>query len=42
MVELIIIIIFGWLAFEIWRAPHLDEKGNIVEPAKKFKDLFKW
>jgi len=42
MVGLIIIAVFGWLAFEIWRAPHLDEKGNVIEPTKKFKDLFKW
>jgi len=41
MVGLIIIAIFGWMAFEIWRAPHLDENGNVIEPTKKFKDLFK-
>jgi len=30
-----------WLVFEIWRAPHLDEKGNVVKPTKTLKDLFK-
>ena len=42
MVGLIIIIIFGWLAFEIWRAPQLDNDGNVIKPTKKFKDIFKW
>ena len=41
MVGLIIIAIFGWLAYEIWRAPHLDDNGNVIEPTKTFKDLFK-
>jgi len=41
MVGLIIIAIFGWLAYEIWRAPHLDDNGNVIEPTKIFKDLFK-
>lgn len=34
-----------WMAFEIWRAPLMEEKsdGRLVEkkPAKKFIDLFK-
>jgi hypothetical protein len=35
------IILFLWMAFEIWRAPHLDDNGNVIKPAKKLKDLFK-
>jgi hypothetical protein len=42
MVGLIIIIVFGWLSFEIWRAPQLDNDGNVIKPTKKFKDIFKW
>lgn len=41
MVGLIIIIIFGWIAYELWRAPQIDSYGNIIKPTKKFKDLFK-
>ena len=45
MVGLIIIIIvaIGWLAFEFWRAPLMDERNNtIIKPAKTFKDLLKY
>ena len=41
MVGLVIITIFGWLAYELWRAPYLDDNGNVIKPTKKFKDLFK-
>ncbi len=30
-----------WVVFELWRAPHLDENGNVIKPTKKIKDLFK-
>ena len=40
---IIIILIIGWLAFEFWRAPSIDEKYNIViKPTKTFKDLLKY
>lgn len=35
------LVLILWLAFELWRAPHLDENGNVIKPAKKIKDLFK-
>jgi hypothetical protein len=35
------VVLFLWIAFEIWRAPHLDENGNVIKPAKKITDLFK-
>jgi hypothetical protein len=31
-----------WLAFEIWRAPEIDERnGRVIKPGKNLKDLFK-
>jgi len=30
-----------WMAFEIWRAPLVDQNENIIIPSKKLKDLFK-
>ena len=30
-----------WLAFEIWRAPLVDQNDRIIIPEKKLKDLFK-
>lgn len=30
-----------WFAFEIWRAPMVDQNENIIIPAKQLKDLFK-
>jgi hypothetical protein len=41
----IFVVIGLWMAFEIWRAPLIEEKENgdfiIKRPAKKFSDLFK-
>ncbi len=38
---LFISIVFLWMAYEIWRAPMMDEQtGRIIKPAKKLKDLF--
>ena len=42
--EYLAIVIIGtalWLAFEIWRAPLVDQNENIIIPAKKLKSLFK-
>lgn len=44
MVGLIIIgmiIVWVWVTYELWRAPQLDDNGNVIKPTKKFKDLFK-
>jgi len=35
------LVLILWLAFELWRAPHLDENGKVIKPTKKLKDLFK-
>jgi uncharacterized membrane protein (DUF106 family) len=38
----IMIIFFLWMAYEIWRAPMMDEDtGEIIEQTKKLSDLFK-
>ena len=39
----LIILILGWIVifYELWRAPQLDNNGNIIKPTKTFKDLFK-
>ena len=41
----IIVVIFIWLAFEVWRAPVMEEveggRHITKRPAKKLKDLFK-
>ena len=31
-----------WMAFEIWRAPLVDQNENIIVPAKKLKSLLKF
>jgi hypothetical protein len=30
-----------WMAYEIYRAPMMDENGRITKEGKKLKDLFK-
>mgnify|MGYP003338056903 CR=1 FL=1 len=30
-----------WIAYEMYRAPMMDDYGNIIKPGKKLKDLFK-
>jgi hypothetical protein len=31
-----------WTAFEIWRAPMMDEEtGRVIKPGKKLKDLWR-
>jgi hypothetical protein len=44
MIEYIAIGMIGtalWMAFEIYRAPMMDENGNIVKEGKKISNLFK-
>lgn len=44
MVKIIIIaylVFIIWMAYEAWRAPLVDDKGNIIIPPKTLKDLFK-
>lgn len=43
MIEIIIIFIVTvlWIAIEMYRAPMMDENGNIVKPGKKISDLWK-
>jgi hypothetical protein len=39
---IILIIIFIWLAYELWRAPLIEEyTGKVIRPTKKLSDLFK-
>lgn len=30
-----------WMAFEMWRAPMMDDNGRITKPGNKLSDLFK-
>ena len=30
-----------FIAFEMWRAPHMDDNGKITKEGKKLSDLFK-
>lgn len=32
----------SWIAYEMWRAPLLDDNHKVIKPAKKLKDLLKW
>ena len=36
-----LIVIGLWMAFEIWRAPMVDQDENIIISGKQLKDLFK-
>jgi hypothetical protein len=39
---LTLFIIGVWTAYELWRAPMMDEQtGKTIKPAKTLKDLFK-
>lgn len=39
---LILILVYVWLAIEIYRAPQMDElTGRIIKPGRKLKNLFK-
>jgi hypothetical protein len=42
--EYLIIGIVGtylWIAYEMWRAPQMDDNGRIVKPGKKLSDLWR-
>jgi hypothetical protein len=44
MIEYLAIGMIGtglWMAFEIYRAPMMDENGKIIKEGKKLRDLFK-
>jgi len=44
MIEYLAIGMIGtglWMAFEIYRAPMMDENGKIIKEGKKLSDLFK-
>ena len=44
MVKIIIIaylVFIIWMAYEVWRAPLVDDKDNIIIPPKKLRNLFK-
>jgi hypothetical protein len=45
IIGLIIVVFFGWLCFEFWRAPLLKENEDgswtTIKQAKKLKDIFK-
>jgi hypothetical protein len=41
MLALIFIFLWIWIAFEMYRAPMMDEKGNITKPGKKLSDLWR-
>lgn len=30
-----------WIAFEMYRAPMMDESGRVIKPGKKLRDLWK-
>jgi len=42
---IVFLALFAWIAFEIWRAPLMEETEDgglrTLRPAKKFSDLFK-
>ena len=33
--------ILVWMAYEIWRAPLLDDNYNVIRPTKTLKSLFR-
>ena len=44
MIEILIGLMVSviWIAYEFWRAPHMDERtGTILKPAKTISDIFK-
>jgi hypothetical protein len=44
MIEYLAIGMIGtglWMAYEIYRAPMMDENGKIIKEGKKLRDLFK-
>jgi hypothetical protein len=41
ILALFVVVAILWIAYEVWRAPLIDDNYNIIVPAKKLKDLFK-
>jgi hypothetical protein len=45
IIGIILIMVGGWITFEIWRAPLLRENEDgswtTIKPTKKIKDIFK-
>jgi hypothetical protein len=41
MVLALFIVAILWIAYEVWRAPLIDDNHNTIIPTKKLKDLFK-
>ena len=44
MLEYVAIGLIGtglWMAYEIYRAPMMDDNGNTIKEGKKISDLFK-
>jgi hypothetical protein len=43
MIKFGILLVFVglWMAFEIYRAPMMDENGRIIKPGKKLSDLWR-
>jgi hypothetical protein len=37
----VLLIIAAWLTFEIYRAPLMDDNGNIIKKGKKLSDLWR-
>ena len=40
-VGLFLIVSALWIAFEMYRAPMMDDNGRIIRPGKKLSDLWK-
>jgi hypothetical protein len=40
-VALFLIVSGLWMAFEIYRAPMMDDNGRITKPGRKISDLWK-
>ncbi len=38
---LLFLVFFVWIVYELWRAPLVDDDGNVIEPTKRLRDLFK-
>ena len=41
ILALFVVVAILWIAYEVWRAPLIDDNYNTIVPAKKLKDLFK-
>ena len=37
----ILLIVAAWLTYEIYRAPLMDDNGNIIKEGKKISDLWR-